>query len=361
MIRIVDRYVVRQYVSTLVFSIGALCLIFIIVDLFESLDDFLDNKATFGVIVDFYLSFLPNILKLLIPIGMLLASLFSVGRLSGNNEITAMRSGGQSLLRFMLPLLILGMLMSIGQLYFNGWVVPKANARKFVNERTFLQRSTGAQTLFNLYFRDTPTRNVSIEFFDGSTGTARGVNIEEYSSVTSPRIVWRIDAPSMRWDTVGGGWIIDSGLRRTFRNDSVIVDEIQGVKAPFSIRNDQIERLQRNVEEMNFDELRDYIGTLKKGGKNTRQQEIDYYGQWAFPWANFIVVMLAVPFASVRRRGGIAVQIAAAMAISFVYIAFTKVSQAMGVNLPVPVEVVAWSANALFFLVGIGILVRTKS
>lgn len=358
---LLDRYVLKQFVFTLVFAVGALSLIFILVDLLESLDDFLDQKASATVIITYYVSYLPNIFKLLVPVGMLLASLFSVGRLSSANEVTAMRSGGQSLYRFMVPLLLLGTALSVGQIYFNGWVVPQANAKKFTIERTYLGRNTGGGSLSQLYFRDSPVRNVSIGAYDAVHRQARSVSIETYSSEAHPRLVSRLDATLMQWDSTRHVWKVPSAVLREFRNDSLILTNLSNATVPFGIRHDQIVSLQRNSEELTFTELRDYLETMKKGGKDTRRQEIEYFGQWAFPVANAIVVLIAVPFATVRRRGGVAVHIAAAMGISFAYIAFTKIVQSVGVSTDIDAAVVAWSANVLFLLVGLVILFRTRT
>lgn len=359
--RLLDRYVVRQFVVTFLFSVGALSVIFVIVDLLQSLDDFIDHKAPFPIVVQFYLYFLPNILKLLIPVGMLLASLFSVGRLASANEITAMRAGGMPLYRFMLPLLAVGAVLSAVQIWFNGSVVPAANAEKFRIERQYMGRSNAGGSLYNLAFRESPTRNVLIGNYDPDRKTANTVAIETYSSDSTPRIIERIDAAVMTYDTVQHQWFIASGTKRRFTPDSVIATAIQKSPAQFSIRHEQIVSIQRNVEELTWTEMEDYLLTLKKGGKDTRRKEIDLAGERAFPWANVIVVMLAVPFASVRRRGGVAVHIAMAMISAFVYIAFTRVSLAFGANTSLPIEAVAWSANGLFFLIALVILVRTRT
>ena len=94
----------------------------------------------------------------------------------------------------------------------------------------------------------------------------------------------------------------------------------------------------------------DYIATLKTGGKDTRQQEIHYYSEWAFPFANIVIICIAVPFASVRRRGGIAVNVAAAMVVAFSYIAFTELSKAIGAVTDFEPVVIGWSANVVFLI-----------
>jgi lipopolysaccharide export system permease protein len=245
--------------------------------------------------------------------------------------------------------------------YFNGWIVPAANARKMAIERTYLGKSTQGISLYRLNFRDTPTRTVAIERYDADARIGYNVAIEVFASEGSPRIVERYDAPEMSWDTTAQQWVLRDAVHRVFAGDTVRFARTAVFIAPFTIRHDQLVRLQRSPAEMTFDEVKDHIETLKKGGKNTRSQEIGYLSEWSLPFANLIVVLIAVPFASVRRRGGIAAQIAAAMGISFVYIAFTLVGQAWGAATTWPPAAVAWSANALFSIIGIVNLVRTKS
>lgn len=358
---LIDRYVLRGFVLTFLFANLALCSIFVIVDMIESLDDFLDHNAPFMVIVEFYAVFIPSMIKLVVPIALLLAALFSVGKNASDNEITAMRSGGQSLARFIVPLLLFGIVLSLGQVYFNGWIVPASNARKFDIERTYLGRSPDGPSLNNLAFRETPVTNILISTYDTTLRIARRVAIEEYSDVTHPRMVRRVDAAAMRFDSAGQQWMIDQGTERTFSNDSVYVRSLTAYPVPFTINHKQIVRLQRNPDEFTFDEQADHIETLRKGGKDTRRLEISLAGEWSFPWVNTIMIILAVPFATVRRRAGVAVNIVMAMAVSFVYIASAEIGQAVGVNTPLPVEAVAWAPNALFLVLGLVILARTRT
>ncbi|MBC8125293.1 MAG: LptF/LptG family permease, partial [Candidatus Kapabacteria bacterium] len=294
-------------------------------------------------------------------VSLMLAGLFSVGRLSSNNEITAMRASGQSSIRFLTPILVFAFVVSLGQVYFNGWIAPAAAIVRLDIEREYLTGTGGRSSLNDLHFRESPSMNVTLQRYDARRMLAIGVAIEEFGTEAAPRLQWRIDADTMKWDTVGTSWIIMSGTKRTFYKDSIIVEEVANQRAPFTIRHDQISKLQLNEEEMTFIEMEDYIATMKRGGKDTRRQEIDLSGQWAFPFVNIIVVLISVPFASVRRKGGLAVNIAAAMVIAITYIAFTKVSQAIGVSMDLPVDVVGWGANAMFFLVGLVIVARTRS
>ncbi|MBC8124644.1 MAG: LptF/LptG family permease, partial [Candidatus Kapabacteria bacterium] len=72
---ILDRYALRQFIVTFIFATGALCTIFIIIDLFGRLDVFIDRKTPVEQILLFYLAYLPNMLEILIPVSLMLAGL----------------------------------------------------------------------------------------------------------------------------------------------------------------------------------------------------------------------------------------------------------------------------------------------
>jgi lipopolysaccharide export system permease protein len=344
---ILDLYIIRRFLATFLFTLVALSLLFVIIDLFERLDTFIDRGVTLAQATMYYVTYLPFIMQLVIPVCSLLAALFSVGRLAAFNEVTAMRASGQSATRFLAPFIFIAILISCGQVWFNGWIVPAATSMNMDMKRSVMNEGYG-ESLFNLYFRDTPTRNVTIEYYDRDVKEARGVSIEEFGSVDHPRLQWSIDAESMVWDTVGREWRAMRATRRTFKNGAITVEELTDTVLPFRIRHDQIVRLQHEADELTFDEVEDYIATLKAGGKDTRRQEVEYYADWAFPFSNIIVVLIAVPFASVRRRGGIAVNVAAAMILAFAYIAFTEVSKAIGAVTDLTPDIIGWSANILF-------------
>lgn len=357
---LIDRYILKQYVVTLLFSIIALCVIFLVVNLMENLDDFIDQKASFSIIAQYYLSFFPEILKILTPVAVLISTLFTFGRLSTTNEITAMKSGGLSLYRMMIPLVAFSFVLSLGQLYFNGWIVPKANERKLEIEKVYLNKSKAvAGTLFNLFFRDTPTRHIMMQYYQSAEKYGYQIAIEDFSNELNPRLLSRIEADGMKWHN--NSWLLTKGIVRKFEGNQTNTRRFDTMTVSTNITHSQISKLKKLPEEMTFDEAKEYIEVLKLGGKDARQQMIDYYADYAFPFANFIVILFGVPFASVKKKGGIAIQIGAAMVIAFAYLIFTEISKTIGLSADLDPMLVGWSANAIFFVAGIFVLIKTKT
>ena len=125
-----DRYIVRQFFVNAVFALFAVTVIFVVIDALEHLDDFIDKQATMTIVAQYYFYFIPEIVKLIMPVALLLASLFVTARLSTQYELTAMKASGISLYRIMIPYVVVALLVSIASVYFNGWIVPSANKKK---------------------------------------------------------------------------------------------------------------------------------------------------------------------------------------------------------------------------------------
>ena len=134
--KIFDLYIIRQFIVTAAFAMLAIIMIFVVIDMMETLDDFIDGNADIFLVLKYYFYFMPEIIKLMIPVSMLLSALFTTGKYSAMNELTAMKASGLSLYRYMAPLLIISFMVSIVSIYFNGWVVPYTNKQKYALART---------------------------------------------------------------------------------------------------------------------------------------------------------------------------------------------------------------------------------
>jgi lipopolysaccharide export LptBFGC system permease protein LptF len=253
-----------------------------------------------------------------------------------------------------------GAIFSAAQIYFNGWYVPMSSRTKVEIERRYLGSDAGRNVLNDLSFREQPTMNISISRYDIDARQGNGVTIEEFTSIDHPRMISQWEVGTITWDSTTSTWIGRGIVRRWFEDDSVRIMAMQEARIPFTTQHQEIMRLQQSTDEMTFTELEQHIRTLQKGGKQTRVLEIDLAGQWAFPFVNVIVILLTAPFAAVRKRGGVAVNISIAMIVSITYIAFAKIGQAIGATTDVPAWIVGWSSNFMFGVIGLGVLYRFR-
>jgi lipopolysaccharide export system permease protein len=353
---LVDRYIVRQFLTTALFALGAVLVVFIVIDAMEKLDDFLDKQATLQVILLYYLYFIPEIIKLIVPVAMLLASLFVTARMSTQNELTALKSGGMSLYRLLLPYVGVALLVSALSVYFNGWVVPRANKQKFTLERVYLHKDVIHASGANIYIQDSPTRILSLGYFDETTNLATRVSIQDFDPADPTRMVARLDAISMTWDSTSQAWTLLSGTRRTFDAGRERIAPFQQQPAgTIHFTPEDLRKKQEKPDEMDYYSLQEFIEGQQRAGQDVARWQVDFYSKISFPFASVIVVLFGVPFSSIKRRGGVGVQLGISLLICFVYLILMKVSQVFGYNGDIPPLLTAWLAN-IAFLTGAGVV-----
>lgn len=347
--KLIDRYIVRQFLTTTLFALFAVTLVFIIIDAMENLRDFIDRQATAPIIALYYFYFIPEIIKLIMPVAMLLGSLFVTARLSTQNELTAIKAAGMSLYRFMVPFIVVALIVSALSVYFNGWIVPKANKKKFNLERVYLNKNTISGSGANIYIQDSPTRILSIGYFDDTQETASRVSIQDFSDTNYTVLVARVDAQTMVWDSTSQQWILHNGVRRWFADK---VEDFEKFNAQISdklhFNPDDLRRKQEQPDEMDYRTLEAFIESQQRAGQDVSRWLVDFYSKISFPFASVIVVLFGVPFASVKRRGGIGVQLGISLLICFIYLIFMKISQVFGYNGDVNPLLTAWMANLIF-------------
>ncbi len=365
LVKLIDRYIVRQFILATCVSLAAFIILFIAIDLMEKLDKFLDRRVPFMTIIDYYVNFTPQMISLVMPISLLLASLFTTGKLSQQTEIVAMRSAGISLYRLMLPFLVMGMLVSGFFIYFNGWMLPRANARVSAIQRKYdLPGNTSLGAQSNLHLQEGVGKIVTIGNFLPDVARAERVSIYFFQPTDQTRLYRRIDAPQMKWDSAQKLWILSNAVERFFTNDSS-KEQYRRLSEPdnklkFSFSPVELKERQLKYDELTNPQLEKRIALAQAAGMDTAHDEVDYYSKYAMAFTSFIVVLFGVPFASQKKRGGLALEFAVAIGIAFAYLAFTKVSQTFGYTGSVDPLLTAWLANAIFILISLGVISRVQ-
>jgi lipopolysaccharide export system permease protein len=346
--KILDKYLTKQFILTILFALLAFTLIFVILNMMDNLDDFIDQKVSFVEILHYYLVYTPDILKLMTPVSILFGALFTIGKVSNLSELTAIKASGVSIYRVILPFLVTSFLISIFSVYFAGYVVPLANKTKVNIERRYLKKNL-AYTGGNIFFQDTRTKLISISFFDNINDQAFQVSIQNFDKNNLAHIVSRIDANRMEYDSLTNTWKAYNGVVRTF-GDSVQTAKYFAIRTIPNLHFNakSLTTKQQRPEEMNLTELKNTINNREKAGTDATNVLIEYYSRFSFPMASIIIVIFGLPIAVNKRKGGLAVQVGINILITFIYLSFMQISEAFGKNGAMNPLLTAWFANIIF-------------
>src|SRR5258706_6985127 len=116
------------------------------------------------------------------------------------NEIIAVKNAGVILMRFMMPFMLIGIIITGFAVYFNNWVVPEANKKKFFFERNYLGKNKPTEGLNRLFFQDSPNQLVIVDEFKEIELTAYRVSVLKFNPDTATMLVERLYAEKMKWE-----------------------------------------------------------------------------------------------------------------------------------------------------------------
>ena len=358
--KILDKYLIKQFLQTILFGVIAFSLLFVIIDVMENLDDFIDQSVPYHVVLHYYVVFLPDMIKMMTPVAVLFGALFTVGKASNLSELTAIKASGISMYRFMAPFLVTTLIISLASIYFAGYIVPMANQTKINIERQYLNRGFSGGSS-NFFFQDSRTRIVNIAFFDESREQANRISIQDFDRKDITKMVSRIDAAKMVYDSTKSDWTAYNGTQRTFDSTGQSLTYFnKKVITNLHFTPSELVKKQTKPEEMNLAELSNLINTQKQAGNDTTSLLIEYYSRFSFPIASIIVVLFGLTISTNKRKGTLAAQIGLNILATFIYLVFMKVSEAFGKNGALNPLLTAWFANLLFLAAALINLPRVK-
>ncbi|HUI30809.1 MAG TPA: LptF/LptG family permease [Candidatus Acidoferrales bacterium] len=350
----IDIYIIRQFIGVILFATLAFAVIFVLVDLMDHLEDFLDNGMGILLVARYYLVFTPEILKLITPVAVLLACLFVTGRMSNGNEIIVIKSSGIDIYRIMMPFLIVSTVICVMMVYFNEWIVPKANHEKFRLEKVYLQQHNEGWWKYNIFMLDSRNRIVTIGYFDDVTNTASKVSVQEFSDTNQTYLTQRFDAQTMVYDTASNVWILRNVIERDFEGPKESFKTYPTLPLKrISFKPIDLQQKALNPNDMDYTQLKRFIQLQENSGNDVNRYKVDYYSKVSFPFAAIVVIFFGVPLSARKKRSGLALEFGISILISFVYILLIKISQVLGYDGIVSPLLTAWLANIVFFAAGL--------
>ncbi len=159
--KILDKYILKFYLSRFI-AVFAICfLIFIIQTFWLYIDELAGKGLDIFTIGKFFIYFSPKLVPLVLPLSILLASLTTYGTLSENYEFIAMKSNGISIIRSMVALLILHIFLGIGSFYFSNHVVTYGELKSY-NLRKNLAKLKPTLSIREGIFNDIGDMNIKV-------------------------------------------------------------------------------------------------------------------------------------------------------------------------------------------------------
>lgn len=344
---IVSRYISRELAKIIAICLGVFIAIYLVIEFFERIDDFNEAKLPISLAMHYFLLKVPLIVQQGIPMGVLMGTLITLGLISRSNELTALKASGVSPVPIAGPIVIVALLLSLADFALTEYVVPFTSTRANyiwdveVNDRPLPSGFTQEKIW---YRSDRALYNIRV--LHPKRKTLEGVTI--YIFDRTFQLSKRLDARKGQWK--GDGWLFSDGilLQRT-TDGNFSMKQFQQHRLELKERPEDFQHLEKKPEEMTFAELGRYVTKIKSEGYDATRYQVDFHSKIAFPFTPVIMALLGIAVALYQgKRGGIAVGVAASVALAFIYILVFQLVLSIGYTGSLPPLLAAWVPNVLF-------------
>lgn len=354
--QILDWYIIKKFLGTFFFMIGAFCIIAVVFDVSENIEDLVNSEAPLNeILIDYYLNFCLFFGNLLSSFIIFLTIILFTSRLAQNTEVVAMLSGGISFARVMRPYFIASTFLVILSLILAHVILPIANRNKvdfeFEYTKTFrisdqnMYREIAPGSI--AYFRQiTAEREVGYKF-----------NLDQWED---GKLQSKLTASKAKFLPDEGIWKLTDVRRRTIHDDGLeTLEHFSELDTALSMRISDFAERKEIISTMGYTALKEHIEKVKKKGSGDETRiEIELYSRTSNAFAIYVLTLIGVSIAARKVRGGTGVHLFLAVLVGFAYVFCQKLTTVAATNVGMPAWLAVWVPNMLFLILGVVIYVR---
>ena len=340
--KIIQRLYLKDFFRLLILISFGLSFIFSLLDLIGKIDNFRSAKAPFWSLALYALYSMPGFLLYLLPMSVLICSLFTFTQAFRRHEMSAIKAAGGRLKTLFYPFLATGILMSIFAFVMSEVVVPD-----FTTKASALQRKLEGKekkTVFSngvIWLKGKDGSPVKIDLYVEEKKTARGISI----FISGENFLKeQISAREAIWD--GKIWVLHNVRKyhvETGEMEKIEQMEYAGLESPDLFTSEL-----KTPGEMGIYELYRYIQRMKNAGFSNLKLIVDLNSRISFPLINIFMMLLGIALSSRGKKGGGLFTAGLGLLISIFYWLGFTFSLSIGYAGIIPPVLAAWSIPFLF-------------
>jgi LPS export ABC transporter permease LptG len=348
---LLDIYIGRTYMRTLIMCIVGLMGVFYISTFMDLSDKLFKGQVSLGMILAYLWWATPQFLYYIIAIAALLAAIVTIGVLTKNSELIVMRACGISIYRTAIPLLIFASLSSAVLFGFEEQILAVTNRRAAMLRHVIRGGNPQTFEVLNRKWLIGPNGEVyHYQYYDPTRRELNAVSMLRFDAKTG-ELAERVFAAQATYAGNGGNpqaWMARSGWVRGFSGAEITRYELLA-NTPVTLEPpDYFVTEAPAPDRMNFEQLRHYIDELKASGYTVLEHEVALQRKLAFPLVPLIMTLIAVPFAVTTGKRGALYGVGIGIGLALVYWTTISVFAAFGAGGVLSPTLAAWAPNLLF-------------
>ena len=358
MLKIIDKYILKRYLGTFTVMLLLFIPIGIVIDVAEKINKILESKVPFKAVAIYYFDFTIYFANLLFPIFLFLSVIWFTSKLANNTEIIAILSSGISFSRFLRPYIIGASIVSLFALVMGFFLVPKASKGFNDFRYTYLKNNTEVRENSNVFRQISDDEFIYVSNFNSVSQTAFNFTLEKFKG---EKLDYKIFANRLKWNEKDSTYTMYGYQKRKVGVYGDILERSDKKDTIFNFELEDLTPVIYIAETLTLPELIKFIDKEKaRGNANINTYLVVLYKKYSLPVTAFILTIIAVSVSSMKRRGGMGVNLAIGIVLAFTYIFFDKIFGTMAEKSSIPPFVAVWFPNFVFGLLAIYLLRNAK-
>lgn len=360
MLTILDKYILKRYLSTFTVMILLFIPIGITIDVSEKVNKMIENHVPFAAIAEYYLDFTIYFANLLFPIFLFLSIIWFTSKLANNTEIIAILSSGISFTRFLRPYIIGATIVSIFALLMGFFLVPKAS-EGFNNFRYTYLIGNGQNEIrdnSDVYRQINKEEYIYVSNYNSDSKMAFNFSMERFEK---DKLTYKVTAERITWNPKKRNYSL---FNYTKRKVGPLGDYIETGSVKDTVFKFDLEDLTPVVyiaETLNYTKLTHFIDKERqRGSSNINVYLVVFYKKFSIPISAFILTIIAVAVSAMKRRGGMGMNLAIGILLAFAFVFLDKVFGVLAEKSSAPPIIAVWIPNLVFGILAIFLLRNAK-
>ncbi len=352
--RLIDIYIIKEVLHPFLVGVAIITIILLSGFLYQLTDFIIIKKVPISLVINLLLYKLPDFIVQTFPISILFATLSGMGRLNRENEFTALRMGGVSLYRLILPLIFWGFFVSALTFFINEEVVPWSNHQAQNIIRRSILKQTMPDIKEDIFFKGPAGRLFYVKAFDEQSNRLEKVVIYNFPEENGfPEII-----TASGGEIVDNKWILQGVIYHKYTGDGSLTLDLQVAEHEYEVitETDRFFGQQWTTAEMDRKRLKRDIDLFASSGLNVDSLLVDYHLKLSMPLAALIFILIGTPL-SLSRKDSRSASIIFTIIVIFLYYLVVSLAQSFGKNGGISPLLAAWIPNLLFALMGIILLI----
>jgi lipopolysaccharide export system permease protein len=187
--KILERYIVREHLGPFFFALAVIMFVLVMDFILKVVNLIIGRGLNAYVILQVFVLNLAWMIALAVPMAVLVATLMAFGRLSEDNEITALKASGVSIYRIIAPALGFALVLMIGLILFNNQVLPDANQRARLLQSDITQKRPTWSLKENVFMDEIPGYHILVNHIDPHSSKIKGITIYDQKDRKLPRTI----------------------------------------------------------------------------------------------------------------------------------------------------------------------------